>query len=64
VEEVLVEKEGRRGGLQGRTEGNKVVTFEGATALIGHFAHVRLDDTTGATFMGSRVVDGASQRVA
>jgi tRNA A37 methylthiotransferase MiaB len=26
VEEVLVEKEGRRGGLQGRTEANKVVT--------------------------------------
>src|SRR5690606_36620378 len=27
VEEVLVEKEGRRGGLQARTEGNKLVTF-------------------------------------
>ena len=29
MEEVLVEKEGRRGGLQGRTESNKVVTFDG-----------------------------------
>lgn len=64
TEEVLVEKEGRRGGLQGRTEGNKVVTFEGPLSLIGQFAHVRLDDTTGATFMGSLVDGEASQRVA
>ena len=64
VEEVLVEKEGKRGGLQGRTEGNKVVTFEGATGLIGQFVHVRLDGTTGSTFTGSRVVDGIAQRVA
>ncbi len=64
VEEVLVEKEGKRGGLQGRTESNKVVTFEGSPGLIGQFLEVRLDDTTGATFMGSRVVDGSAQRVA
>ena len=64
VEEVMVEKEGRRGGLQGRTDGNKVVTFEGPTTLIGEFVRVRLDATTGATFMGSLVEGGATQRVA
>jgi tRNA-2-methylthio-N6-dimethylallyladenosine synthase len=52
VEEVLVEKEGRRGGLQGRTDGNKVVTFDGPASLIGTFAQVRLTSTTGATFGG------------
>jgi tRNA-2-methylthio-N6-dimethylallyladenosine synthase len=64
VEEVLVEKEGKRGGLQGRTEGNKVVTFEAPRSLIGQFASVRLTDTTGATFMGVLVKDGAAQKVA
>ena len=52
VEEVLVEKEGRRGGLQGRTGGNKVVTFDGSPELIGRFVDVRLTATTGATFTG------------
>jgi tRNA-2-methylthio-N6-dimethylallyladenosine synthase len=52
VEEVLVEKEGRRGGLQGRTEGNKVVTFDGPASLIGAFVEVRLLTTSGATFAG------------
>ncbi|HEX7238819.1 MAG TPA: tRNA (N6-isopentenyl adenosine(37)-C2)-methylthiotransferase MiaB [Longimicrobiaceae bacterium] len=52
VEEVLVEKEGRRGGLQGRTGSNKVVTFEGPASLIGSFAEVRLVSTSGATFGG------------
>lgn len=52
VEEVLVEKEGRRGGLQGRTESNKVVTFDGPAALMGYFAEVKLVSTTGATFSG------------
>jgi tRNA-2-methylthio-N6-dimethylallyladenosine synthase len=64
VEEVLVEKDGKRGGLQGRTEGNKVVTFEAPRSLIGQFANVRLTDTTGATFMGVLVEDGAAQKVA
>jgi tRNA-2-methylthio-N6-dimethylallyladenosine synthase len=50
--EVLVEKEGRRGGVQGRTEGNKVVTFDAPASLIGSFAEVRLLSTTGATFAG------------
>ncbi len=52
VEEVLVEKEGRRGGVQGRTEGNKVVNFAGPASLVGSFAEVRLVSTTGATFAG------------
>ncbi len=52
VEDVLVEKEGRRGGLQGRTDGNKVVTFEGPASLIGSFTQVRLTSTSGATFTG------------
>jgi tRNA-2-methylthio-N6-dimethylallyladenosine synthase len=55
VEEVLVEKEARRGGLQGRTEGNKVVTFEGPASLLGGFAEVRLVTTSGATFGGELV---------
>jgi tRNA-2-methylthio-N6-dimethylallyladenosine synthase len=55
TEEVLVEKEARRGGLQGRTEGNKVVTFEGPAPLIGSFVDVRLVSTTGATFTGELV---------
>ena len=55
VEEVLVEKEARRGGLQGRTEGNKVVIFEGPASLLGQFAEVRLLTTTGATFGGELV---------
>jgi tRNA-2-methylthio-N6-dimethylallyladenosine synthase len=53
--EVLVEKEGRRGGLQGRTEGNKVVTFEGPASLVGSFVRVRLASTSGATFAGEMV---------
>ena len=52
TEEVLVEKEGRRGGLQGRTDSNKVVTFEGPVALIGHFVDVQLTGTSGSTFAG------------
>ncbi|MBB4638439.1 tRNA (N6-isopentenyl adenosine(37)-C2)-methylthiotransferase MiaB [Longimicrobium terrae] len=52
TEEVLVEKEGKRGGLQGRTGGNKVVTFEGPVGLIGHFVDVELTGTSGSTFVG------------
>ena len=55
VEEVLVEKEGRRGGVQGRTGGNKVVNFDGPASLIGSFAEVRLTATPGATFSGELV---------
>jgi tRNA-2-methylthio-N6-dimethylallyladenosine synthase len=48
--EVLVEKEGRRGGVQGRTEGNKTVNLEGTPDMIGSFVDVTLTSTTGATF--------------
>jgi tRNA-2-methylthio-N6-dimethylallyladenosine synthase len=65
--EVLVEREARRGGLQGRTEGNKVAVFAGAEELIGKFVDVRLTTTTGATFRGELVMEQeplAAQRVA
>ncbi|MGK7312706.1 MAG: MiaB/RimO family radical SAM methylthiotransferase [Candidatus Longimicrobiales bacterium M2_2A_002] len=56
VEEVLVEKSARSAGdMLGRTERNKVVAFPGAASLVGRFVQVRLDDTTGATFIGRRV---------
>jgi len=55
IEEVLVEKEGRRGGVQGRTSGNKVVNFDAPAGLIGSFVEVRLTGTTGATFAGELV---------
>jgi tRNA-2-methylthio-N6-dimethylallyladenosine synthase len=62
VEEVLVEKVARsEGDVLGRTERNKVVAFPGEPALIGTFARVRLDRTTGATFIGSRVDDPAAR---
>ncbi len=53
--EVLVEREGRRGGVQGRTESNKVVTFDAPAELIGSFVDVTLVSTTGATFTGELV---------
>jgi tRNA-2-methylthio-N6-dimethylallyladenosine synthase len=59
VEEVLVEKEAKRGGLQGRTDSNKVVTFDGPASLIGAFTRVRLVSTSGATFGGEWVEEGA-----
>jgi tRNA-2-methylthio-N6-dimethylallyladenosine synthase len=61
--EVLVEKEARRGGLQGRTEGNKVVVFDGPPELTGRFIEVEITSTTGATFAG-QLSDAALQRVA
>jgi tRNA-2-methylthio-N6-dimethylallyladenosine synthase len=63
VKEVLIEKEAKRGGLQGRTECNKVVAFEGDASLIGSFASVRLLETSGATFSGE-LARAPAQRVA
>jgi tRNA-2-methylthio-N6-dimethylallyladenosine synthase len=60
VEEVLVEKEGRRGGVQGRTVSNKVVNFDGDASLIGQFVRVRLTSTTGATFAGEMAEESAT----
>ena len=54
--EVLVEKEGRRGGVQGRTEGNKTVNLEGTPDMIGSFVDVTLTSTTGATFNAEAAV--------
>jgi tRNA-2-methylthio-N6-dimethylallyladenosine synthase len=60
VEEVLVERAARSAGdMLGRTERNKVVAFPGDSSLVGSFLRVRLDRTTGATFVGVRVSDGA-----
>lgn len=59
--EVLVEKEGRRGGLQGRTDSNKVVVFEGPPSLIGSFVTVELTSTSGSTFAGTQVDPALSQ---
>jgi tRNA-2-methylthio-N6-dimethylallyladenosine synthase len=60
VAEVLVEKEARRGGVQGRTAGNKVVTFEAPASLVGRFVDVRLVATTGATFTGEWIAERAA----
>ena len=54
VEEVLVEKVGKDPGFMlGRTRRNKVVVFPGGEGLEGEYRYVRLDRTTGATFVGS-----------
>ncbi len=58
VAEVLVEKEARgEGQVLGRTRRNKVVAFPCDNAIVGSYAHVRLERTTGATFVGSRVTE-------
>jgi tRNA-2-methylthio-N6-dimethylallyladenosine synthase len=66
IEEVLVEKPGRRAGqLLGRTRRNKAVAFDGDPAAIGSYTVVELRHTTGATFAGvelagSMAADAAS----
>jgi len=53
VEEVLIEKAGRREGqVVGRTRRNKVVAFDGDERRAGEYAWVELVRTTGATFAG------------
>jgi tRNA-2-methylthio-N6-dimethylallyladenosine synthase len=55
VEEVLVERMARsEGDVLGRTGRNKVVAFPGDPSLIGSYVRVRLERTTGATFVGTR----------
>ena len=62
VDEVLVERDARSAGdVLGRTERNKVVAFPGDLSLVGSFARVRLESTTGATFAGVRVRDGEAR---
>jgi tRNA-2-methylthio-N6-dimethylallyladenosine synthase len=54
VEEVLIEKPGRREGqVLGRTRRNKVVVFDGDAGRVGEYTHASLDRTTGATFAGT-----------
>jgi tRNA-2-methylthio-N6-dimethylallyladenosine synthase len=53
VEEVLAEKEARDPGqILGRTRRNKVVAFAASPELVGTYHQVRLNYTTGATFVG------------
>ncbi len=64
VEEVLIEKEARDPGhVLGRTRRNKVVAFPGDSRWIGEYRTVRLESTTGATFAGRLVSEGAQTRV-
>jgi tRNA-2-methylthio-N6-dimethylallyladenosine synthase len=54
VEEVLVEKPAKsQGDVLGRTRRGKVVTFPGSPDLVGGYVEVRLEGTTGATFLGT-----------
>jgi len=56
VEEVLVEKEARgEGQMLGRTRRNKVAAFAGEPELVGRYTTVKLERTTGATFVGRQV---------
>jgi tRNA-2-methylthio-N6-dimethylallyladenosine synthase len=60
VEEVLVERMAKSDGdVLGRTERNKVVAFPGGPSLVGSYVRVRLDRTTGATFVGTCAPGGA-----
>jgi tRNA-2-methylthio-N6-dimethylallyladenosine synthase len=55
-EDVLVERVARRDGqVLGRTRRNKVVAFSGDGSEVGAYRTVRLDDTTGMTFLGRPV---------
>jgi tRNA-2-methylthio-N6-dimethylallyladenosine synthase len=63
VEEVLVEKEGKeKGFMLGRTRRNKVVVFPVEENLQGAYRYVRLNHTTGATFVGSLAEGPALER--
>jgi tRNA-2-methylthio-N6-dimethylallyladenosine synthase len=56
IEEVLVEKPAKSAGdVLGRTRRGKVVAFPGTADLVGRYLDVRLDGTTGATFLGEAV---------
>lgn len=56
VEEVLVDGPGRDPGfLRGRTRRGKVVVFRDETAREGDYRSVELEETTGATFVGTSV---------
>lgn len=54
MDEVLVERPARRGGLMlGRTRGNHLVLLELPAETAGEYHRVRLSGTTGSTFTGA-----------
>jgi len=56
VEELLVERDGKSPDTYlGRTRRAKVVVFEKGDEKPGEYVYVRLDSTTGPTFVGTRV---------
>jgi len=56
VQEVLVERPARRGGLMlGRTRGNAMVLLDLPPVAIGEYHQVQLSGTTGSTFTGQVV---------
>ena len=56
VEEVLIERPGRREGqVLGHTRRNKVVSFEADDSRVGEYTRVELCSTSGATFAGAEV---------
>ena len=60
-EEVLVAGEARRKGqVLGRTRRNKVVAFEANPGWIGSYLRVRMESTTGPTFVG-RLLQGPNR---
>lgn len=50
--EVLIEKVGKENKLQGRTETNKLVHFEGDSSLVGTFVNVELQKAMPHSFLG------------
>jgi len=59
VQRVLVERPARKDARQlaGRTENNRVVNFDGPTALIGHFVEVRISEALPNSLRGAPVAD-------
>jgi tRNA-2-methylthio-N6-dimethylallyladenosine synthase len=56
MDEVLVERPARRGGLMlGRTRTNRMVLLDVPASSVGQYHQVRLTGTTGSTFTGSIV---------
>jgi tRNA-2-methylthio-N6-dimethylallyladenosine synthase len=65
-DEVLVEKEARRGGdlFQGRTRDFKTVLIPGDASMLGQYLTVELTGTTGSTFTGQVVASRKALPVA
>jgi tRNA-2-methylthio-N6-dimethylallyladenosine synthase len=65
-DEVLIEKEARRGGdlVQGRTRDFKTVLIPGDESMLGQYLTVELTGTTGSTFTGQVVASRKALPVA